>query len=85
MTLGKEWQQALDTTSEKDIVFEFLEKIVKEAIEQNKKYIRIPFYITYKEVLISEVDKEIIDEFAAKNDLIIKKDIYNNWIIMPKE
>ena len=32
MTLGKEWQQALDTTSEKDIVFEFLEKIVKEAI-----------------------------------------------------
>jgi len=84
MTLGEEWKQSLDD-SEKDIIFEFLENAIKDAIDQRKKYVWITYNTIYKGIVVTEVDEEIFKEFAAKNGLNVKKTIYSDWIIMPKE
>lgn len=85
MTLGEEWKQSLDD-SEKDIIFKFLENAVKDAIEEKRKYIWLTNGIRCQEgFIIDNSNEEILNEFAAVNELIITKTHYNDWIIMPKE
>lgn len=83
MTLGEKWQQTLDEISEKELIFEFLENAVKEAIEEKRKCVWISYGASCNGVTIDDSNEDILNEFAKKNGLKVERTHYNGWSITP--
>lgn len=80
MTLGKRWRKEIGKESEKEILFEFLEKEVEEAIEDKAQYIWISRG-KYNGILMKE---DYLREFAKINDLRLETVKKAGWRLYPQ-
>ena len=83
MTLGEKWQQTLDEISEKEIIFEFLENAIKDAITEKRQNVWISYGSSCNGVIISDSNEGILKEYAAMNGLKVERAHYNGWSITP--
>lgn len=81
MTIGEKWRQELDKKSDKEILFEAIEKRINEAIEKREKEI---WYSRGVDVEGIHVTDELLQEFADNNGLKLVKVNMAGWNLMPQ-
>ena len=81
MTIGERWQQELDKKTDKEILFEAIEKRINEAIEKREKEI---WYSRGVDVEGIHITDELLQEFADNNGLKLVKVNMAGWNLMPQ-
>ena len=82
MTLGEKWQNAITQKTDKEILFEELERRVNKAIEEKRKTIWISYGERYNEISFT---KKILKEFADINGLDLIEKNKSGWWLSPKK
>ena len=80
MTLGEKWRQELSKKSDKDVLFEEIEKRVNEAIEKREKKV---WFTRSVDVAGINVTEELLREFADNNGLKLEVVNMAGWNLMP--
>ena len=81
MTIGERWQQELDKKTDKEVLFEAIEKRINEAIEKREKEI---WYSRGVDVEGIHITDELLQEFADNNGLKLVKVNMAGWNLMPR-
>lgn len=80
MTIGEKWREELSKKTDKEVLFEAIEKRINEAIEKREKLVWFTRSVDVEGIHVTD---ELLQEFADKNGLKLETVHKAGWNLMP--
>lgn len=80
MTIGEKWREELSKKTDKEVLFEAIEKRINEAIEKREKLVGFTRSVDVEGIHVTD---ELLQEFADKNGLKLETVHMAGWNLMP--